>query len=416
MWFQKKPKRIYLDHAGASPVLPHIEKVMRPYFGEAFYNPSALYQEALQVHQALDIFRSKSARAIHAQAKEIIFTGSGTEADNLALVGSIEAYRKANPGGTPEILVSSIEHKAVLETARALVSRGLATVSYIPVDEYGVIDLKEFRSLLSSRTAVVSVMMVNNEIGTIQPITECAREIRHFKKHDLKDPNATYPVLHTDAIQAPHILDIDVRKLGADLVTLSSAKIGGPKGVGMLYVRQDVAIEPGIFGGGQERGMRAGTENMALIAGYTEALVHATVEREKSFERFKKLQESFVSSIQDLSVDLEELFEETSGLITLLGSDTSRAPHIVSVAVRGISGEEIVIMMDAAGIAVSSQSACSVGRDEESHVMQALGKNTIDGMVRFSFGYNTTRRELDKALETFDAVLRVILSTKKRFA
>jgi cysteine desulfurase len=403
-FFNKKKKRIYLDHAAATPVALSVQKAMSVYWSEKFHNPSAFYQEGVVVEQDLENIRKKVADILSARSSEIIFTQGGTESNNLALHGVVADFIKKNPGTKPHVVISAIEHEAVYEFAQNLAREGKIVLDEIPVDLDGLVNVKAFKELLRENTVLVSVMYANNEIGMVQPLREITKTVRWFKKHHNQE---VYPLVHTDAIQAPLYLDLHVARLGVDMMSLSSAKIYGPKGVGVLYVKSGVSLEPIIYGGGQEKGIRSGTENMPLIAGFAQALSEAVTHQEKECERLSILQKYFFEKITTMDVDCE---------IIINGSLKNRLPNNINISIPHTSSEQLVIELDARGILCSSQSACSVEK-EESRVIQALrpSKDARVGSLRFTMGRSTTKFDIDYTIKTLEIVLKKILSTQKRF-
>lgn len=334
-----------------------------------------MYATGRQAKKALEDARREVATLINASPEEIIFTGSGTESDNLALLGAA----RANKDYGDHIIVSAVEHKAVLEAARELVREGFR-VSYLKVDADGLIDVGECMSLISDKTILVSVMYANNEIGTIQPIKELARTLMSVKNSN------SFPLLHTDACQAAGALSINVAELGVDLMTLNGSKIYGPKGVGILYKRSRVTIAPIILGGEQEMGLRAGTENVPLIVGFSKALQQAELMRGAESARLTELRDYF----------MEELKKKIPNLI-VNGSREYRLPNNVHVSIPNVEGEAILLLLDNSGIEASTGSACSANDLNPSHVLLAIGQTPefAHGSIRFSLGRETTREQLD---------------------
>lgn len=435
-------KKIYLDYAASTPVDPEVFKAMEPYFREKFGNAGSLHSFGQEALSAIDKSRETIAKAIGrpavARFREIIFTGSATEANNLALRGVVKKARSAifenqntdHAHAPPRIIVSSIEHESVLETAKDLEKDGVEVI-YLPVDKAGVVDLKKLEESLNERTILVSVMYVNNEIGTIEPIFEISRIIRDFRIARLQDckikkgennsaicnlQSAIYPLFHTDAVQAFQYLDCDVRKLGVDLMTLSAHKIYGPKGVGALYCRnckiarlQDSkndggnfaisnlqsVISPTITGGGQEFGLRSGTENTPAIAGFGKTVELVNNSRESESERVRGLRDYFWRELKKIYPKAEI-------------NGCQLAPHILNVCFPGELSQDLLIKLDMAGVAVSSGAACSVRSSKPSHVLKALGlpTETIRGSLRFSFGRFTTKKEIDETLKILTMTLK----------
>lgn len=388
-------KSIYLDYAATTYIDPVVRKKMLPYLGECFGNPSSIYFLGRQAKTAIETAREDIAEVLSVNPKGIIFTGSGTESDNLAIFGIARAYK--NEG--KHIIVSKIEHKAVLEAAKKLGKEGFE-ITYLNVDSKGLIKLPELKKALRRDTILVSIMYANNEIGTIQPIRGISKIIRDFRKGGL------FPVFHTDACQAAGALNLKIDKLGVDLMTLNSSKIYGPKGVGCLYVADDINVEPMIVGGGQENNLRAGTENVALIVGFSEALKLADKIKEKEGERLKKLRDYFIKNI------LKNISKSR-----LNGDPTKRLPNNINISIEGVEGEALILMLDNLGVAASTGSACTSSNLNPSHVLLAIGLQAelAHGSLRFTMGRKTTKKEIDYVLEILTSIvykLRGISSIK----
>lgn len=332
-------------------------KMKRIYWDTAagFNNPASIHQEGLTTEKAVEEARAQIAEIIQAHPDEIIFTGSGTESDNLAVLGLAEATTKKH------IITTAIEHKAVLEPCRHLQRKGFR-VTYLKVDKDGQVDLKEFKESLTKDTFLVSVMMANNEIGSIQPIREIAKIIRHFRKANPSTSlGASLPYFHTDACQAPRFLDLNVAKLGVDLLSFNGSKIYGPQGVGVLYVHRGVLLSPIIMGGGQERGLRSGTLNVLGIVGLAKALTVCQKERERESKKLEKIQKKLMTELKKISG------------VTINGGEQNRLPNNVNFSVQNLEGEQLVLELDAKGFAVSSGSACSHDSGEGSYAIRAIG-------------------------------------------
>lgn len=391
-------KRIYLDYAATTPVDPEVGKAMRLYFGRKFGNPGSLHffgQEAMAV---VDESREKIAQAIGADFREIIFTGSATEANNLALRGILKAQSLKFKA---RLIISKIEHESILQTARDLERAGIEVI-YLPVDKQGFVDLKKLEKSLNERTVLVSVMHANNEIGTIQPIAEISQIIHKFKERNFASLSGACPLFHTDAVQALQYLDCNVNNRGIDMLTLSGHKIYGPKGVGALYVKnqnfKSGFIFPIITGGGQEFGLRSGTENVPLIAGFAKAVELAVKNREKESDRIKTLRDYFWQGLKKIEPRLQ-----INGSLSLTG----RLPNNLNVYWPGNSAEDLLVRFDLAGIAVSSGSACSARSTKLSHVLAAIGcseKRTRQSL-RFTLGKFTEKSELDEALKRIKNII-----------
>lgn len=381
----KSDKIIYLDYAAATPTDPRVIRAMMPYFGADYGNPSSLYSSGRRAAVAIMKTKERIAKIIRAKPEEIIFTGSGTESDNLAIMGAA----RANRAHGNHIIISAIEHKATLEAAKQLEKEGFE-MSILPVDHFGLIDLLEFHKLLRPDTILVSVMYVNNEIGTIQPIKELSAIIKEVRG------GHSSTLLHTDASQATGFLPLDVEDLGVDLMTLNSSKIYGPKGVGMLYKRTGVIVSPVIIGGGQENNLRAGTESVPLIVGFGEALANVEEMRTHESKRLIGLRDYL---IKQLRIRISNL--------VLNGHPTLRSPNNVNISIPHIEGESMLLMLDELGIEVSTGSACSARDLKPSHVLLAIGQldELAHGSIRFSLGHETTKKDLDYLLEVFPPIV-----------
>ncbi len=374
-------KAIYFDHAATTPVCEQALQKMLPYFSEVFGNPNSQHAYGRESAKAVDEARDTIAKIINAKPNEVYFTSGGTESDNWALRGIAHAHKdKGN-----HIVISPIEHAAMLATAKELKKEGFE-IDYMKVDEEGFVDLEHLRSIVKKGTIFVGCMMANNEVGTIEPIKEIA-EIAH----------SVGAYCFTDAVQAAGVLKIDVKELGVDLMSMSSHKIYGPKGVGALYVRNGVKVGSILTGGHQERMKRGGTTNVPAIVGFAEAFKIADRDLEKNFE--------YVSSLRDHFIDrvlLEVPF------VKLNGPRQNRLPANADFSFKFIEGESILFSLDLAGIAVSSGSACSSGSLEPSHVLLSLGlpEELAHGSIRFSFGKHNTIEQVDYAVETIKSAVQ----------
>lgn len=378
-------KKIYLDYAATTYIDPRVLQKMRPYLTTAYGNASSLYSLGRQAKAAIEKAREDVAKILGASSREIIFTGSGTESANLAISGIAKAYKdKGN-----HIIVSKIEHKAVLESAKKLEKEGFR-VTYSNVDSNGIIKLNELKKSLNKKTILVSIMYANNEIGAIQPIKEISQIIKKFRKENL------LPAFHADACQAVGVLSLKVNELGVDLLTLNGSKIYGPKGVGCLYVNKNYKIEPLIVGGSQEMGLRAGTENTALIVGFSEALKLAEKLREKESKRLRKLRNYFTKKILKLIPHCQ-----------LNGHPQKRLPNNINISFSGIEGESLVLKLDQYGISGSTGSACTSTDLTPSHVLLALGvsEDLAHGSLRLTLGRKTTKEDLDYVLKILPKVV-----------
>mgnify|MGYP001216303503 CR=1 FL=1 len=371
---------IYMDHAATTPMDSVVLSVMLPYFSDIFANPSSIYALAQESRKVVDDSRLKIASLLGARRSEIIFTSGGTESDNAALKGVVAALQ---PVGK-HIITSKIEHHAVLHTCYQLEQLGYE-ITYLSVDQNGIVDPESVVNAIREDTVLVSIMMANNEIGTIQPIEQICRLVKDEAKR-----RGINILFHTDAVQAAGFLDINVKKLGIDLLSLSAHKFYGPKGVGVLYIRRGTPFETQLSGGGQERGRRSGTENVAAIVGMAKAFEISIENRKQTNLHCAILRDKL---IKDIISSIEE--------VNLNGHDTQRLPNNVNFSFAGIEGEPLLLGLDFAGICVSSGSACSSGSLEPSHVLTSLGQTAEEaqGSLRITLGRENTVEEVEKIVE-----------------
>ena len=379
-------KLIYMDHAATTPVRPEVLDAMLPYFRESFGNPSSIYTLAQEALKAVDDSRQTVADVLGARMSQVVFTSGGTESDNTALKGAAFALR--NTGN--HVITTSIEHHAVLHTCHQLEQFGFE-ITYLPVDEYGMVDSDDVGRAITDRTVLVSTMLANNEIGTIQPVGEIARLV----KERAKGQGRTI-VMHTDAVQAAGYLDLDVGELGVDMLSLSSHKFHGPKGVGVLYIRRGTPFEPQQMGGGQERQMRSGTENVPGVVGMATALRLASDERDQLSSHSRRLRDRIVSELQ----------QKIEGA-HLNGHPTERLANNVNISFESVEGEPVLLGLDFAGISASSGSACSSASLEPSHVLLAIGRSAdlAQGSLRITLGAANTEEEVDYVLTTLTGLV-----------
>ena len=372
---------IYLDYAATTPILEEVLEEMLPYQRQFFGNPSSVYSAGREAKKGLEDARERVAGAIGALPSEIIFSSGGTEADNMAVKGTAFSHRSRGN----HIVTTSIEHHAVLHTAEWLEKQGFR-VTFLPVTREGVVDLDALSASLSSETVLVSVMLANNEVGSIQPLAQVSKIVRERCR----------ALLHTDAVQGLGKIPIDVGKLGFDMASFAAHKLGGPKGVGALWVRHKTVIEPISHGGGQERGMRSGTPNVAGIVGFGKAAEIAAREVEAEAVRLAslrdRLQAAILSSITEVEVN---------------AGGAPRLPGTLSMCIKGVEGESLLLMLDSKGIAASSGSACASGSLDPSHVLMAMGipPEMAHGSLRFSVGRGSADTEVDKAVEVLAQVV-----------
>ena len=380
-------RRIYLDYASLTPIDPRVVKETGRYSVPAYANPSSLYMEGVAAKNAVATSRASVAEAIHAHGDEIVFTSGGTEANNLALCGVVQAAR-AGGISKPHVIISAIEHSSIMEMATALEGWG-CEVTRVPVDHSGVIDLTQFGQSLKDTTVLVSIMTVNNEVGSVQPIREIAKIIRTARTQT----TSAYPLFHTDAAQAFLYHDLFVEKLGVDLLTLDGSKIYGPRGIGCLYVKRNTPIVPISYGGGQERGLRSGTENVSGIAGFAKAIQLAIEGRIAETKRLSILRASFIEGLKNIRESI--IVNGTTG--------EAQSPHIVNVSIPGIDNEFFLFQLDARGIACSTKSSC-LRDEEESYVLRAMNVESRDSL-RFSFGRWTKKGDVKATLKVLQALL-----------
>ena len=376
----EQKRSVYMDHAATTPTRPEVVEAMLPYFTERFGNPSSLYAVAREAKEAVEEARGRVAAAIGAKPEEVFFTSGGTEADNWAFKGVATANRKKGD----HIITSAIEHHAVIHTCQSLEKQGWR-VTYLPVDEFGRVDPGVVEEAITDKTVLVSVMAANNEIGTIQPVRAIA-EIAH----DRKIP------FHTDAVQAIGALPVDVEAMGADLLSLSGHKFGGPKGTGALYIRKKTRIETFMDGGSQERGRRAGTENVPGIVGLGRAIELATADIPAKASRLAAMRDRLIRGILDTIPDSR-----------LNGHPVERLPNNVNVAFRYVEGESILLSLDALGVAASTGSACTSASLEPSHVLTACGlpPEQAHGSLRLTLGSRNTEDDVDYVLSVLPGVI-----------
>ena len=375
--------KIYLDYAASTPIDPKVFRAMLPYLKKDFGNPSSIHSFGQKALTAVDEAREQVSKFLGCQINEIVFTGSATEANNLVIQGIC-----ARPGlAHPHIITTQVEHHAVLETCRALEKQGVE-VTYLPMDKDGLVSVSDVEKAIKPNTILVSIMYANNEIGTAQPIAEISKLIGH---------RMSKIYFHTDAVQAANYLDCDVNKLGVDLLTLSAHKIYGPKGVGALYIKKGTPIEPLIFGGGQESGLRSGTENVPGIVGLGAATKEIQDPKIKIQNiRIRQLRDKLIKGILKRIPDAR-----------LNGSPIHRLPNNINISFKGAEGEALVIALDQKGIAVSTGSACSSKTLEPSHVLLALGLSEEEAhcSLRITLGRYTTEEEIDKFLKVLPLIV-----------
>lgn len=404
----RKVQRVYLDHAAATPLDAEVFAAMRPWLIRNFANPSALYASAVVAREAIEDARKSISGALATRIDSIIFTGSGTESNNLAIFG---VARLSGAPTTPDpssgrrgrfrghIVTTAIEHHAVLNPIRHLEKEGWE-VTYLPVNKYGALRTEQVKSALRPETILVSIMFANNEVGTIEPIAEIGREILKWRNAH----QTPYPYFHTDACQAAGYLDLRVDRLHVDLMSLNGSKIYGPKGVGILYKRRGVELSPIICGGGQEFGLRSGTENVAGIVGFAKALELLSRYQDNEIPRVEKLRNYFWEKIQMMIEDVMlngPLLGKAGRQDTRAGWVVDRLPNNLNITFQGVDAEALILYLDEYGIQCSSGSACTADSDEISHVFLACGlsEEQAKSCIRFTLGKKTVKRDIDYAMK-----------------
>ncbi len=369
--------KVYLDHAATTPVDKEVLDAMIDFFNKKFGNASSLHSWGREAKEALEKSREKVAALINADADEIVFTGGGTESDNMAIKGIAFMHGKGH------IITSKIEHPAVLETCKYLEKKGF-DVTYLPVDKYGMVNPEDVEKEIRDDTILITIMHANNEIGTIEPIEEIGKIA---KKNNI--------VFHTDAVQTVGKISIDVKKMNVDMLSISSHKIYGPKGVGALYIKRGIKIEPILHGGGHEKGLRSSTENISGIVGFAKACEIAMKKMKEDVERMKKLRDKIIKNV----LEIEEAY--------LTGHPEKRLPNHASFYFRGIEGESLILMLDSYGIAASTGSACSSKKLQPSHVLLAIGLKPEEahGSLRITLGRENKEEEIDYFLDVIPKVI-----------
>jgi len=370
---------VYADNAATTPVSPEVIAAMQPCFETAWGNPSSQHDKGYEAKNILDDARARIAKALHCRDNEIYFTSCGTESDNWAIKGAASMMRRK---GRDHIITTKIEHHAVLHTCAALEREGYR-VTYIGVDSDGIVNIEELRAALDDRTALVAVMLANNEIGTIQPVKEIA-ELAH----------ACGALMFTDAVQAIGNMNVDISDLGVDMLAMSGHKIHAPKGIGLLYIRRGLVIDNLLDGGGQERRRRGGTENLPYIVGLAKA-IEIAVARLPELDRVRKMRDRLVAELTRIPYS------------KLNGSASCRLPGNANIGFECIEGESILMMLDAAGICASTGSACSSASLDPSHVLLAIGvpHEKAHGSIRFSISHETTEEDIDYIIETVPPII-----------
>jgi cysteine desulfurase len=384
---------VYLDHAATTPLHPQVYEAMLPYLTENFGNPSSFHSIGKTVKDAIDTAREQIAALLHARSDEILFTSGGTESDNLAILG----YARKNQDQGKHLITTRIEHHAVLEAMLHLEKKEGFEVTYLETDRDGLISVQQVEAALREDTILVSIMYANNEIGTIEPIAAIGNMIQKWREAH-KRPALKF---HTDACQASEYLDLDVESLHVDMLTLNGSKMYGPKGVGLLYLKRGIKLQPLQFGGAQERAIRPGTEHVAGIIGMAKALELAQKDRENETQRLIPLRDQLIAGIQSS-------LKKTR----LNGHPKERLPNNVNISIMDIEGEALILYLDAHGIYASTGSACTSASLDPSHVILALGLpyEVAHGSVRFSLGHSTTKEDIDYVIGTLPPLVEKLRS------
>lgn len=375
---------IYLDHAAATPLAPQVLSAMKPYLTDRYFNASASYLAAKAIKKDIDEARAKTAKVLGVRSGEVVFTAGGTEANNLAIQGLMQKYPKAR------LLVSSLEHDSVLEPARRYDYQELSVL------QNGVVNIEAFKGSIDDKTVLVSVMYVNNELGTIQPLAEISQIIHNIRAERLKLGNKLPLYLHTDACQAGNYLHLLADKLGVDMMTVNAGKLYGPKQSGALYIKAGVMLQPQILGGGQERNIRSGTESPASIIGFAEALVMTQTMRHEESRRLTNLRDVFINQLQQ-KVPTANLTATSKHII----------PNNVHITLPGQDNERLMMLLDEAGIVCAAGSACSASSDEPSHVLKAIGLSDKEAQssLRFTMGRSNTENDIRLTVDTLAKII-----------
>jgi cysteine desulfurase len=380
---------LYFDYAAATPVDPRVLEAMLPYFSEKFGNPSTIHRMGVEARAAMEMARTSTAKLINAHPDEIFFTSGATESVNLAILGAARAYKEHGR----HIVSTTAEHKATLET----LTREGFDVTLVPVDKDGKVSVQEILAAIQADTVLVSIIYVNNEVGTMNPIREIGKVVERYRRV----MGETLPLLHVDVAQAVPYLYVDVEKEKMDFASFSASKMGGPKGAGALYVRRSASIKPLLFGGAQEHGVRPGTENVPGVVGLGKSCELTREEREANYKHVSEMRDVFVDEVQ-----------KRIERVKINGGAKDFSPHIVNLCIKGVEAEELILRLDAENIFVSAASACN-NAGARSHVLQAMGytEDEIKSSVRFSFGKQTTTGAVVKAAE---ALARIVEELRKK--
>lgn len=425
---KKYLKSVYLDYAAATPIDFRVQKAMTPFLRGVFGNPSSLHQEGRKAKLAFDQARVDIAKIINAKPSEIIFTAGGSESVNLAIFGIARTYAEWKTNADlrrkiPHIITSEIEHHSVINSVKALEGEGYK-ITFVDVDSEGFIKIDKLKKSIRPETVLISVMYANNEIGAIEPIGEIAKWLKQINTERERN-GLTRILFHTDACQAAGILDLNVQRLGVDLMSINGSKIYGPKQSGVLYIRSGINIEPLVYGGGQERGLRGGTENVAGAVGLAKALSLVDNHREKENQRLLSLSNFLIKQIKTriLNVLLNgaengqlKVYKNNKQQQNIRHDQLKRLPNNINFTFKGVEGEALMLYLDARGFEVSTASACSTGNTEASHVLLAIGRGQeqAQSSIRFSLGKFTTLNDLKNLMKILPKLVKDLRNVRKK--
>lgn len=412
---QSQKKRVYLDNAGATEMSVSAKSALTDSFS-VFGNPSGIHKEGVTAGLLLDKARAMCAKVLNAHAYEIFFVGSGTESCNLAVLGTCEGFSRKSKVKSqkqiPHAIVSAIEHPAVLEPIQQLEREGKVCVTYLPVYENGIVKVNDVREALTEDTILISVMYANNEIGTLQPVKEIGRMLEEWKKENNRT-HTSYPYFHIDACQAGNYCNLDAVRLRAHLMTVNSSKVYGPKGIALLYKREGIKIESVILGGGQERGLRSGTEAVSFAYSFGVALTEAQEMKEKEIDRLRELRDYCKDELSKVIKDVKfygawDEYDSRKPRVEIQKflNNELRLPNNINCRIPGISSEEMIIRLDTEGFAVSHKSACSSQVEDGSYVIRALGASDIEANenIRITLGRSTTKNNINELVKAIEMI------------
>ncbi|MDZ7611225.1 MAG: cysteine desulfurase family protein [Candidatus Moranbacteria bacterium] len=389
-------KNIYLDHAATTPIDGQVANAMSPYLSHDFGNPSSVHSMGREAMSAVKSSRENIAGLLNSAPEEIIFTSGATEANNLVVFGLIRGLEKEKKGQKMHVITSTIEHPAILKCFQFLEAEGKVEVSYVPVNNKGIVESEVLKQNIQDNTVLISIMYVNNEAGSVQPIQQIGESVKNIKKTRAQQNNAFPLYFHTDAVQAANFFSCNVKELKVDMLSLSGHKIYGPKGMGVLFADKDVPLSPIQLGGGQENGRRAGTSNVPGIVGMSQALTLAAENKERNFKKIKENRDLLVNNIKQYIPD-----------ITFNGDLETTSPSHANITFHGVEGESVLLDLDFNGVAVSTGSACSSDNLRASHVLLAMGiaEEDAHGAIRFTLGKNNSEQEINKVTEILPGII-----------